>query len=87
MTPALLRHNPPHSFEIDQVMVLQAAVKEFAPQAAERVYVGKRGGQKSIAQTEIDDLLVEHCRQVCPPSCYAIRRRKPLLHAADAPLA
>lgn len=48
-------------------MALQAAVKEFAPEAAEQVYVGKRGGQKSAAQTEIDDLLVTYCRQVRPP--------------------
>ena len=48
-------------------MALQAAVKEFAPETAERVYVGKRGGQKSIVQTEINDLLVTYCRQVCSP--------------------
>ena len=54
-------------------MVLQAAVAEFASEAAQRVYVGKRGGQKSIAQPEIDELLVKHCRQVCWPC-------KPALH-------
>ena len=51
----------------DCAMALQAAVKEFASETAERMYVGKRGGQKSIAQPEIDDLLVKHCRQVCLP--------------------
>ncbi len=43
----------------------QAAVKEFAPKAAELVYVGKRGGKPSISQPFIDDILVHHCRQVC----------------------
>ena len=43
---------------------MQAAVKEFAPEGAELVYVGKRGGQPSVAQAEIDVLLVAHCRQV-----------------------
>ena len=43
---------------------MQAAVKEFAPEAAELVYVGKRGGQPSVAQAEIDARLVAYCRQV-----------------------
>ena len=42
----------------------QATVKEFAPKTAELVYVGKRGGQPSISQPLIDDILVRHCRQV-----------------------
>lgn len=36
----------------------------YAPAAAERVYVGKRGGRPSIKQPEIDQLLVDKCRQV-----------------------
>lgn len=40
-------------------------MKEFAPEAAELLYVGKRGGQPSIIQAEIDEILVDHCRQVC----------------------
>lgn len=35
-----------------------AAVEQYAPAAAERVYVGKRGGQPSIRQPDIDALLV-----------------------------
>jgi len=41
----------------------QAAVEAFAP-AATRVYVGKRGLQKSFKQHQIDALLVEHCTKV-----------------------
>ena len=39
-------------------------MKEFAPEGAELVYVGKRGGQPSVAQAEIDACLVAYCRQV-----------------------
>ena len=35
-----------------------AAVEQYAPSTAERVYVGKRGGRPSIRQPEIDALLV-----------------------------
>lgn len=35
-----------------------AAVDAYAPPTAERLYVGKRGGQPSIRQPEIDALLV-----------------------------
>jgi len=37
-----------------------AAVEAYAPPSAERVYVGKRGGQPSIKQPEIDAILVQH---------------------------
>ena len=39
-------------------------MNEFAPEAAELVYVGKRGGQPSVDQAEIDIRLVAYCRQV-----------------------
>lgn len=37
-----------------------------APAGAELVYVGKRGGQPSIKQPDIDKLLVQLCQQVLP---------------------
>ena len=48
---------------------MQAAVKEFAPTGAELVYVGKRGGQPSVAQADIDARLVAYCRQVSSWLC------------------
>lgn len=44
---------------------MQAAVQEFASATAFKEYVGKRGGQKSMGQAEIDALLVRYCLQVC----------------------
>lgn len=43
---------------------MQAAMEEFASAGAVREYVGKRGGQKSMKQGEIDELLVRYCLQV-----------------------
>lgn len=43
---------------------MQAAVQEFASATAVKEYVGKRGGQKSMGQAEIDALLVRYCLQV-----------------------
>jgi uroporphyrinogen III methyltransferase / synthase len=36
---------------------------QFLPAHCERVYVGKRGGQPSITQTEINQILVDHAQQ------------------------
>ncbi|BDA46524.1 Uroporphyrinogen-III C-methyltransferase [Coccomyxa sp. Obi] len=41
----------------------EAAMEEFASEDAVREYVGKRGGQKSMKQGEIDELLVRYCLQ------------------------
>ncbi|KAI3436466.1 hypothetical protein D9Q98_005883 [Chlorella vulgaris] len=38
----------------------QAAVETYAPAAAQRVFVGKRGGRPSIKQPEIDSIIVQH---------------------------
>ncbi|KAL4857835.1 Rhodanese-like domain-containing protein 8 [Chlorella vulgaris] len=38
----------------------QAAVETYAPAAAQRVFVGKRGGRPSITQPEIDSIIVQH---------------------------
>lgn len=46
-------------------MLMQAAMEVYAPETAEKVYVGKRGGRKSMEQTEIDGLLTRFCLQVC----------------------
>ncbi len=43
---------------------MQAAMEEYASVDAVRAYVGKRGGQKSMKQGEIDELLVRYCLQV-----------------------
>ena len=48
---------------------MQAAVQEFASATAVKEYVGKRGGQKSMGQADIDALLVRYCLQV---SCMRI---------------
>lgn len=42
----------------------QEAVARYAPPAAERIYVGKRGQRDSIKQGSIDEILVEHALQV-----------------------
>jgi uroporphyrinogen III methyltransferase/synthase len=45
---------------------LQGLLDE-APAGAELIYVGKRGGQPSTKQPEIDKLLVQLCQQVLLP--------------------
>lgn len=42
-------------------------MEAFAAAGAERLYVGKRGMQKSFKQTQINALLVEMCQQVRHP--------------------
>ena len=46
-------------------------MEEYASTGAVREYVGKRGGQKSMKQGEIDELLVRYCLQV---SCHVNAR-------------
>ncbi len=40
-----------------------AELLDYAPQAAERIYVGKKAGQHTLSQEEINSLLVEKARQ------------------------
>jgi siroheme synthase len=43
---------------------MQDAVRKYSSNDAAKLYVGKRGGQQSIKQSEIDQLLVRYCLQV-----------------------
>ena len=44
----------------------QAAVDLYANPESTLLYVGKRGGQRSTPQAEIESLVVQHCLQVTP---------------------
>lgn len=46
----------------------QAAVDLYANPESTLLYVGKRGGQQSTPQAEIESLVVQHCLQVTPPT-------------------
>ena len=51
----------------------QAAVDLYANPESTLLYVGKRGGQRSTPQAEIESLVVQHCLQVTPPAAsYAL---------------
>jgi uroporphyrinogen III methyltransferase / synthase len=43
--------------------LVDEGILQFLPAHCERVYVGKRGGQTSISQTEINQILVEKAQQ------------------------
>jgi uroporphyrinogen III methyltransferase / synthase len=43
--------------------LVEGGLLDYAPAHCQRLNVGKRGGQPSLTQPEIDRLLVEHCQQ------------------------
>jgi uroporphyrinogen III methyltransferase/synthase len=43
--------------------LVDAALLQLVPDTCLKIDVGKRGGEPSVAQTEINQLLVEHCQQ------------------------
>ncbi|MFM2432479.1 MAG: hypothetical protein RLZZ511_3693 [Cyanobacteriota bacterium] len=43
--------------------LVDAEIQQLVPARCDRIFVGKRGGQPSIKQSEIDQLLVHHCQQ------------------------
>jgi uroporphyrinogen III methyltransferase / synthase len=67
--PGLLTLKAVETLRRSSVVIYDALVNDeilrYAPASAERIYVGKRGGEPSIAQSEINDLLVKHARQGC----------------------
>ena len=44
-------------------------MEKFAAEGAVTTYVGKRGAAKAFQQAEIDQMLVDHCLQVCINPC------------------
>lgn len=67
-TPRVCRHVPEQHFgaaaDVDSWDVLPQELLSTVQRDCELHYVGKRGGQPSIKQQDIDQLLVTLCKQV-----------------------
>ncbi len=77
-----------HTVRIQIYACMQAAVDDFASDSSVKEYVGKRGGQKSMQQAEIDALLVRYCLQVrcMRPSLLILKQKAHFGSARACPL-
>ena len=65
-SPSFLLNFPRVAYNYTTMVWNQAAVDWHASPESTLIYMGKRGGQRSAPQSEIERVLVKHCLEVMP---------------------